>query len=114
MAEHKHWKTAFPSDYYGHQHLPLDGSDIVVAIKDVKEERVQNGRGGEMRLVAYITAEPEKWILNKTNAKTIEKVVGSGDIYDWIGKKVQLYKDKTSSPDGIVDCVRVREFAPQG
>lgn len=113
MAEHWHWKKAFPTDYFGHQHLPEDGSDTIVAIKDVKVERVNNSRGGgDDQLIVYITAEPEKWIVNKTNAKMIEKVAGSGDVFDWIGKKIQLYKTKTSSPEGLVDCVRVREFPP--
>ena len=111
MAEHTHWKAAFPSDYFGHQHLP-DGNDLVVGIKSVGQETVQSARGREQKLVAHITADPEKWIRNKTNAKTIEKVLGTGYIDEWVGKKLQLYRDKTSSPEGLVDCVRVREFPP--
>ena len=114
MAEHKHWKTAFPSDYFGHQHMPPDGSDMVVEIKDVKMEAVTGAHGTSTKLVAHTTADPEKWILNKTNAKTIEKVTGSGFPDEWVGKKLQLYVTKTSSPEGLVDCVRVREFPPQG
>ena len=112
MAEHTHWKTAFPSDYFGHQHLP-DGNDLVVGIKSVGQETVQSARGREQKLVAHITADPEKWIINKTNAKTIEKVLGTGYIDEWAGKKLRLYRDKTSSPEGLVDCVRVRDFAPE-
>ena len=113
MAEHKHWKTAFPSDYFGHQHLPEDGSDAIVEIKDVKRETVRSRHGTETCLVAYITANPEKWILCKTNAHTIEKVTGAAFDDEWVGKKIQLYKTKTTSPDGLVDCVRVRDFPPK-
>ena len=113
MANHEHWKKAFPTDYFGHQHMPPNGDDIVVAIKDAKVERVQNGRGGEQRLVLYITADPEKWILNKVNGKSIEKLLGTGLLDEWVGKEIQLYKTKTSSPEGLVDCVRVREFPPR-
>lgn len=112
MAEHTHWKAAFPSEYFGHQHMP-DGNDMIVQIKDVKKEVVQGQRGKEEKLVAHISADPDKWILNKTNAKTIEKVLGSGYIEDWAGKKIQLYVTKTSSPEGLVDCVRVRDFPVQ-
>ena len=115
MAEHTHWKTAFPSDYFGHQHMPADGSDLLVEIKDAAVEMVRGpgGRGQEEKLVLQITADPSKWILNKTNAKTIEKVTGEKYIDGWIGKKLRLYVTKTSSPEGLVDCVRVRDFAPQ-
>lgn len=113
MAEHKHWKTAFPSDYFGHQHMP-EGSDAVVEILDVRQEGVKSARGTETKLVARITADPEKWIINKTNAKTIEKVLGTGYTDEWVGEKIQLYVTKTSSPEGLVDCVRVRDFPPAG
>jgi len=107
--QHTHWKAAFPTDYFGHQHMP-EGNDMIVQIKEVKQEAYEGKRGKEGKLIAHITAEPEKWILNKTNAKTIEKVLGTGYIEEWAGHKIQLYVTKTSSPEGLVDCVRVREF----
>lgn len=113
MAEHEHWKRSFPSEYFGHQHMPANGDDLVVAIKDAKMERVQGQRGSEEKLIVYITADPEKWILNKTNGKLIEKALGTGLLDEWVGKKIQLYVTKTSSPEGMVDCVRVRDFAPK-
>ena len=109
MAEHTHWKTAFPSDYFGHQHMP-NGDDMIVMIREVKQETVKSAHGSEQKLVAHITADPEKWIVNKTNAKTIEKVLGTGYLDEWAGKKIRLYVTKTSSPEGLVDCVRVREY----
>ena len=114
MAEHIHWKKEFPSDYFGHQHMPSDKSDMVVAIKEVGSESVRSSHGTETKLVAHITADPEKWILNKTNAKTIAKVLETDYLDEWVGKKIQLYVTKTSSPEGLVDAVRVREFPPQG
>lgn len=111
----KHWKLAFPSEYFGHQHMPEDGKDMIVTIEKVGLESVKGHGGGmEQKLVAHISADPEKWILNKTNCESIERVLGEGSPDKWAGGKVQLYVDKTSSPKGLVDCVRVRPFPPQG
>ena len=112
MAEHIHWKTAFPTDYFGSQHMPPDGSDMIVTIKDVEREEVRSAHGTESKLVVKITADPEKWIVNKTNCKRIEKVLKTAFEDEWVGKKIQLYVEKVSSPEGIVDGIRVREFAP--
>lgn len=115
MAEHKHWKAEFPSDYFGSQHMPADGSDLIVQIKDAGPETIQGQRGREEKLVVIFDGgiTPNKWILNKTNGSAIEKVLGTPYMDEWIGKKIQLYKSMVSSPHGMVQAVRVREFAPQ-
>lgn len=113
MAEHKHWKSEFPSDYFGSQHMPADGSDMIVTIKEAVTEAIRSAHGTETKLVLHITADPEKWIINKTNGKMIAKVLDTDFLDEWVGKKVQLYVTKVASPDGLVDAVRVREFPPQ-
>lgn len=115
MAEHKHWKAEFPSDYFGNQHMPPDGSDMVVQIKDVRSEVIQGQRGREEKLIVYFDGDvtPDKWILNKTNGSMIEKVTGTAYMDEWVGKKLQLYVDIVSTPQGMKPAVRVREFAPQ-
>lgn len=108
------WDMAFPSDYFGHQHMPEDGSDIIVEIKNVNMEMVKNQHGGDTRCIAHITADPEKWIVNKTNAKTINKVHGTTHPWEWVGKKIQLYvKPDCQSPQGSVPGIRVRDFEPK-
>lgn len=113
MAEHKHWKAEFPSDYFGSQHMPADGSDMIVTIKEAGTEAIRSAHGTETKLVLRITADPDKWIINKTNGKMIAKVLETDFLDEWVGKKVQLYVTKVASPEGLVDAVRVREFAPQ-
>ena len=113
MAEHKHWKSEFPSDYFGSQHMPADGSDMIVTIKEAGTEAIRSSHGTEQKLVLTITADPDKWIINKTNGKMIAKVLETDFLDEWVGKKVQLYVTKVASPEGLVDAVRVREFAPQ-
>lgn len=115
MAEHKHWKAEFPSDYFGSQHMPADGSDMIVKIKDVRPETIQGARGKEEKLVVYFdgAVKPDKWILNKTNGNMVEQVLGTAYMDEWIGKSIQLYVAVVSTPQGMKPAVRVREYAPQ-
>ena len=93
--------------------MPADGSDMIVTIKEAGTEAIRSAHGTETKLVLSITADPDKWIINKTNGKMIAKVLETDFLDEWVGKKVQLYVTKVASPDGLVDAVRVREFAPQ-
>lgn len=112
MAEHKHWKADFPSEYLGSQHL-VDGKDMIVQIKDAKTELVQNQNGKEQKLVLHFEGDVLPMILNKTNAKRIEKVVGSPYLDEWIGKRIQLYGEMVSAFGETGLALRVREFAPK-
>ena len=52
-------------------------------------------------------------ILNRTNAKAIEKVAGSGLIQDWVGTKVTLYVESGVKAFGeVVDALRIRDKKP--
>lgn len=114
MADKVMWDTAFPSDYFGHQHMPEDGSDMVIEIKETRMEKIQSQHGTQEKLIAYISAKPDKWIVAKTNAKTINKIYGTTHPYEWEGKKIQVYVDHAvSSPQGVVSAIRVRDFEPK-
>lgn len=112
MATHTHWKADFPADYLGAQHLE-DGKDMIVQIKDVVKEWVQNQNGKEQKLVVYFEGNVLPMILNKTNAKRIAKVCGSAYLDDWVGKKIQLYAELVSAFGDTALALRVREFAPK-
>jgi hypothetical protein len=77
--------------------------------------------GCERHNVAKEGAEPEhKWclafeesekplVLNSINIQLLEKIFGSDDTDDWIGKRVVLYVDPTVSYAGkVVGGIRVR------
>ena len=115
MAQHTHWKADFPTDYFGAQHLP-EGKDVIVKIKDVRKEIVvgQSGSKEEKLILEFEPGvEPSKMILNKTNAKRIEKVCGSPYLDEWVGKRIQLYGEMVSAVGDTALAIRVREFAPQ-
>jgi hypothetical protein len=115
MAEHEHWKLNFPSDYLGSEHLP-EGKDLILKIKDVGREKVSGPNGEKKdRLIVYFDVKdiPDKFICNKTNAKTIAKVTGSVYLDDWVGKKIQLYSEMVFAFGTMQPALRVREFAPR-
>ena len=112
MAEHIHWKKEFPSTYLGSQDLP-ENSDMIVQVKEVGEQEIQNQGGKQTKLVMSFENGVKPLILNKINCKNIAKALGSDYLDNWIGKKLQLYVDPAvSTPQGITSAVRVRDFAP--
>ena len=89
--------------------------------EDVGEGALMTVEGCEQHNVAMQGAEPEmKWclsfveadkplVLNSTNIQLCERVFGSDDTDDWIGKKIVLYTDHNVSFAGkVIGGIRVR------
>jgi len=108
-----HWKKQFNYDYLGS--YSLDGKrEMVVSIKGVGSAKVtgQNGRKEDC-FVVYYNEMDKPMILNRTNAKAIEKVAGSGLVEDWVGVRVTLYVEKGVKAFGdVVDALRIRDKKP--
>lgn len=108
-----HWKKQFNYDYLGS--YSLDGKrEMVVSIKGVGAAKVtgQNGRKEDC-FVVHFNEMDKPMILNRTNAKAIEKVAGSGLVEDWVGVRVTLYVEKGVKAFGdVVDALRVRDKKP--
>ena len=49
------------------------------------------------------------WCLVKPVAGQLVEVTGERDSSQWVDKRVELFVTQTQSPDGIVDCIRVRK-----
>ena len=107
-----HWKRMVNLDYLGTYSLE-DGKDLTLTISDVRQEMVASNNGRkEQCMVARFKESVKPMILNRTNAKTITKVTGSPYIEDWAGKRITLYADTTRFGGDIVECLRVRPYAP--
>ena len=108
-----HWKKQFNYDYLGS--YSLDGKrDVVVSVKGVATAKVtgQSGRKEDCFVVHYNEFD-KPMILNRTNAKAIEKVAGSGLVEDWVGVRIILYVEKGVKAFGdVVDALRIREHKP--
>jgi len=108
-----HWKKQFNYDYLGS--YSLDGKrEVVVTVKGVGTAKVtgQSGRKEDC-FVVYFTEMDKPMILNRTNAKAIEKVSESGLVEDWVGTRVVLYVEKGVKAFGdVVDALRIRDKKP--
>ena len=107
-----HWKESLPGDYLGA--YSLNGQDMVVTIKSAGPEIITGANGKKEECLVLHFEEPVMdMVCNRTNAKTITKVVGSPYVEHWKGKKIALYPTTTRFGGEIVECIRVREKAPK-
>lgn len=112
MSKH-HWKRFVNVEYLGAYSLD-EGEDKTLTIDHVEKEKVTGASGRTEECLVAHWVEPEKgFILNRTNCKTITKVVGSPYVEDWKGKAITLYVDSTRFGSEIVECLRVRPYAPR-
>ena len=108
-----HWKKQFNYDYLGS--YSLDGKkEAVVTITKLDTDKVTGQQGRkEDCFVVYFKEFDKPMILNRTNAKAIEKVSGSGLVEDWAGTQVTLYVEQGVKAFGeIVDALRIRDKKP--
>lgn len=106
-----HWKTLINIDYIGAYSLE-DGKDLNITIESVGKEIVK-GTGGKKEecTVAKLVGQ-KPFIINRTNAKTIQKILGSPFIEDWAGKTITVFATTTSVAGEVVECLRVRPQLP--
>jgi hypothetical protein len=108
-----HWKKQFNYDYLGS--YSLDGKkEAVVTITKLDTDKVTGQQGRkEDCFVVYFQEFNKPMILNRTNAKAIEKVAGSGLVQDWAGTQVTLYVEQGVKAFGeVVDALRIRDKKP--
>ena len=109
-----HWKSLQQQEWIGAYALQ-DGEDLTLTIDTVRQEQVTGNNGKKEVCMTIHWAEKGylPMIVNRTNAKTITKVVGSPYIEAWRGKAITLYVDTTRLGGDIVECLRVRPYAPK-
>ena len=108
-----HWKKQFNYEYLGS--YSLDGKkEAVVTVCRLAQEKVTGQQGRkEDCFVVYFREFDKGMILNRTNARAIEKVAGSGLVEDWVGVQVTLYVEKGVKAFGdVVDALRIRDNKP--
>ena len=85
----------------------------VLTIKSVVKEKVTSNNGEvEEKPVAHFEENVLPMVLNVTNCKMIEKLYGTGNIYEWIGKKIQIFATKTKVAKEMVPCLRIEDVIP--
>lgn len=95
----------FQSKYLKAADLPEEGSQAVTIEKIGLEEI---GKDKETKIVLYFEELQQSMICNKTNARTITRLMGSEDLDDWVGKTIRLYRTEVDFQGDMVEAIRVR------
>jgi hypothetical protein len=101
-----HVDQLFPSKFL--RCSDLDGKPMRVTIAGIKREDI----GGEPKYIMSFTNGTKQLILNKTNAKSIAKVLGD-ETKGWMGKDITLIPAVVDFRGDAVDAIRVRAATGQ-
>lgn len=108
-----HWKKLHNPDYLGAYSLD-PGKELILTIKSVQVEKVQNPDGKKEDCMVMKFAEPQKpMIINATNCKTITKLYKTPYVEQWTGRKIQLFVDNVKAFGDVVEALRIRPFTPK-
>lgn len=107
-----HADLLFPSNYL--KGADLRGQDVVVTIEKIEtsHELVMQGGKRDRKPVIHMVGKQKKWVLNKTNVKTIKGMYG-GELRDWIGKSVTLFPKEVEASGEMHTAIRVRPTPPK-
>lgn len=112
-----HWKSlADTSQYLGKQHFAED-EEKTLTIKRLEESVVENAqkRTKDVKRILHFEEDERPLILNATNGKTIESVLGTPYWEEWVGKRIILYvnpKVPNNFDPEHPGAVRVRPYPP--
>lgn len=113
MANLTHWKKLSNPNYLGAYSIE-NGKDIVLTIRNVRQEEVIGTDGKKEECIVCYWVEPQKpMILNATNAKMIQKLLGTPYIEQWAGHKIQIGIEKVKAFGDVVEALRIRKFLPK-
>lgn len=102
---------AFPSDYL--KAADLNGQSVTVTIASAELIEFGKDKDKETKLLLKFVGKKRGLICNKTNCKTIEKVLGSDDTDDWVGKRIILEAREVEFGTEVVMAIRVSLKSPQ-
>lgn len=106
-----HWKKLTNPEYLG-AYAFEPGEEKNVTIRDVAREIVV-GAGGKQEECTVIHLYDEKpMIANVTNAKAIQKLLGTPYIEEWSGKSITLKTMKVQAFGETTDAIRVKPQLP--
>ena len=107
-----HWKKLTNPNYLG-AYAFNPGEEKVVTIEKVCMEQITGSEGRkEDCIVAHLVGE-KPLILNKTNCKTISKLLKTPYIEEWAGHRIQIGAEMVSAFGERVEALRVRKTLPK-
>ncbi len=104
-----HWKKLTNPNFLGAYAFD-QGEEKLVTIDRVSEETITgtDGRADSCMVLYFRQKDIKPLILNRTNAKTIERLTESPFIEDWEGHSIVLVVRTVSAFGSEVDAVRVK------
>jgi hypothetical protein len=86
----------------------LQGKRVTVEIAGYEIKKFDNGS----KPILSFVGKDKTLVLNKTNAFSIEMVLGTKEMDEWVGRRITLRPDRTLFEGQMVACIRVDESAP--
>jgi hypothetical protein len=96
---------AYPSRYLTAE--DLDGRDVTATIETIELEEIGQGADKSKKLVIGFRGKKKLFVVNKTNANTISKVLGSDDTDDWIDQRITIGPREVEFQGNMVWSIRV-------
>lgn len=96
---------AYPTKYLSAE--DLGDKDITLTIESVELETIGQGAKATDKLVIGFKGAKKSFVVNKTNANTISKVLGSDETDDWIGQRITIGPREVEFQGDMVMSIRV-------
>lgn len=106
-----HWKKTFNPNYLGA--YAFDPGEVkIVTIDYVAREDIVGAEGRTDNCLVAHLADEKPLILNKTNCKAIEKLLGTPYIEEWAGHRIVLQVQRVKAFGEDTDAVRIKPKLP--
>lgn len=102
---------AFPSNFLKAE--DLNNKSVVVVISEVEFDKIGKDSTESKKLILSFKGKEKKMVINKTNAKTLEKLYGD-DTDLWIGKPIKIVTREVEFQGDVVWALRVSLEKPVG
>lgn len=107
-----HWKSLVNPHYIGAYSLLPKEEKTVTIINVVREQVKGEGGKSEECTVAYLVNE-KPFILNRTNCKTLTKILKSPYIQHWAGKTITIFAAKIKAFGEEMEALRIKDTLPK-
>jgi hypothetical protein len=105
--------SMFPSKYLkGGADVPAE-EVVVLTVRETKFEEVGHDEKAETKPVVYFKETEKGLVLNKTNAASISKALGSDDYTTWPGKRISIAATDVEFGGKVTLGLRVRTTPPK-
>lgn len=85
----------------------MSGRDITATIQTVELEDIGQGADKSRKLVIGFAGKKKLFVVNKTNANTISKVLGTDETDEWLNRSITIGPREVEFQGNMVWSIRV-------